>query len=84
MMMSIHTEKLSTEDPVFNSPESECQREHNTGLKQARADLSPESQICTLSRVDVSDIGQVQSGEKGADRNKTQESQLQSRVKIQA
>ena len=28
--------------------------------------LSPESQICTLSRVDVSDIGsQVQSGRKG-------------------
>ena len=47
--------------------------------------LSPESQICMLSRVDVSDIGsQVQSRRKGLIETKLRKADLQSRVKIQA
>ena len=85
MMMRIHTEKLSMEDPVSNSQnlsvrENTTQTWDRPGRKPEPwvTDLHAEQSWCKWYRKP----GAVR--EKGADRNKTQESRLQSRVKIQA
>lgn len=85
MMMRIHTEKLSTEDPVFNSQnlsvrENTTQAWDGPGRKPEPwvTDLHTKQSRCKWYRKPGAVRG------KGADRNKTQESRLQRRVKIQA